>query len=76
MKRQMFMFGNLTCPNCAARLEAAARKLKGVTAATVSFGTGALTVTYDETVVSQAEIAALAEQLDLEVTTVLDRPGR
>ncbi|MFZ5825040.1 MAG: cation transporter [Bacillota bacterium] len=74
MKRQMFMIGNMTCPNCAAKLESSARKLNGVKEATVSFGTGALTVEYDEQVVGQEQISELASQLGLLVMTVLERP--
>lgn len=74
MKREMLMIGNMNCPNCAAKLEGSARKLNGVKEANVSFGTGALTVEYDEQMVRQEQIIALAVQLGLEVTTVLGRP--
>ncbi|HEY8415814.1 MAG TPA: heavy-metal-associated domain-containing protein [Thermaerobacter sp.] len=74
MKRQMFLFRDLTCPSCAAKLEASVRKIQGVMSATVSFATGSLTVEYDETVVTPEQIAQVARALDLAVASIVDRP--
>ena len=74
MKRQMFLFRDLTCPSCAARLEASVRKIQGVRSATVSFATGSLTVEYDETAVTPEQIAQVARALDLTVASIVDRP--
>lgn len=74
MKRQMFLFRDLTCPTCAAKLEASVRKMEGVRSASVSFATGALTVEYDEAVVSPEQIAQVVRALNLSVASVIDRP--
>jgi len=74
MKRQMFLFRNLTCPTCAAKLEASVRKIQGVRSATVSFATGSLTVEYDEAVVTPEQITQVARTLDLAVASIVDRP--
>jgi len=74
MKRQMFLFRDLTCPTCAAKLEASVRKMEGVRSASVSFATESLTVEYDETVVTPEQIAQVARALNLSVASIVDRP--
>ena len=71
MKRQMIMLANLSCPNCAAKLEQAAQKLPGMQSAKVAFGAGALNVAYDESVLAEEAIRAVVNQLGLQVSVVL-----
>lgn len=75
MKRQMIMLRNLNCPSCAAKLEAAAKKLPGVKAASVAFGSGALNLEFDETQFVDEQFRSVVRQLGLEVATVVSRPG-
>lgn len=74
MKAQRYMFKNLNCPNCAAKPEKAVSALPGVQEAKVSFGTGALTVKYDETVANEESIHDTFRKFNLDVASVL--PGR
>jgi copper chaperone CopZ len=71
MKKQKLMLGNLTCPNCAAKLEEAAAGLPGMKTAMVAFGTGTLTVEYDESRCNEAAVRTIVRQLGLDVTMVL-----
>lgn len=75
MKRQRFMLANLYCPSCAAKLEGAAQKLPGMISAQVTFGSGTLTVEYDETRLSEAEIREVVDQCWLVVSSVLSDPA-
>jgi Cu+-exporting ATPase len=72
MKRQMVMLANLNCPVCAAKLEKAAARLPGMQAAKVAFGTGALTVEYDETKLSETDIRTVVKQQGLDVTMFMN----
>ncbi len=74
MKRQMIMLNKLNCPVCAAKLEAAARKLPGMEAARVEFGSGAMHVEYDPERLTEAAIRNLVRQTGVEVAAVM--PGR
>lgn len=71
--RQMVMLQNLNCPNCAAKLEEAARKLPGMRTARVAFGAGTLNIEYDEGRLSEQAIRELVRQFGLEVAAIL--PG-
>lgn len=71
MKRQMIMLENLTCPSCAAKLERSTAKLPGMKSAKVSFGTGALTVEFDEAQLAPESIRAVIKQHGLGVATIL-----
>lgn len=71
MKRQMIMLENLTCPSCAAKLERSAAKLPGMKSAKVSFGTGALTVEFDEAQLPPESIREVIKQHGLGVATIL-----
>lgn len=73
MQRRTLMLGNLGCPNCAADLERAARKLPGVKTARVAFGPGTLHVEYDGNQLEERQIYDLVEQFGLEVAAAL--PG-
>ena len=46
--KKMYMLEDLDCANCAAKMEAAIRKLDGVTDATVSFMTQKMTIEGDD----------------------------
>lgn len=46
--KKRFSMENLDCANCAAKMEAAIRKIDGVHAATVSFMTQKLTIEADD----------------------------
>jgi Cu+-exporting ATPase len=72
MKRQMVMLANLNCPVCAAKLEKAAARMPGMQSAKVSFGTGALTVEYDETKLNEADIRAVVKQQGVEVSMFMN----
>lgn len=71
MKRQMFVLENLTCPSCAGKLEQAVKKLPGTKAAKVAFGSGFLTVEYDEAVLLETRIREVIKQQGLGVSTVV-----
>jgi len=71
MTRQMLMLRNLNCPNCAAKLERAARRLPGMESARVAFATGALHVQYDQARLTEAGIRDLVRQFGLEVAATL-----
>lgn len=58
--KKRFAMENLDCANCAAKMEAAIRKIDGVHAATVSFMTRKLTLEADDDRFD--EIVALADQ--------------
>ena len=46
--KKMYMLEDLDCANCAAKMEAAIKKLDGVTDATVSFMTQKMTIEGDD----------------------------
>jgi len=73
MKRQMIMLENLNCPVCASKIEKAAQNLPGMREAKVSFGTGSLTVEYDESVLQEQAIRDAIQKHGVAVATVLDR---
>lgn len=73
MKRQMIMLENLNCPSCAAKLEHAAKKLPGMKAAKVAFGTGSLTIEFDESVLTEGVIRETIKQHGLGVATIVGR---
>ncbi|MGE5507462.1 MAG: heavy-metal-associated domain-containing protein [Chitinophagales bacterium] len=74
MESQMMMLRNLNCPNCAAKLEKAARELPGLTEARVAFASGTLNVAYDETKLNENEIKSLVRRFGVDVATVLPAP--
>lgn len=61
MKKEMIMLTNLNCPSCAANVENAFNKMAGVKAAAVAFGTGMLTIEYDESQVMDETIERTLE---------------
>ncbi|HHY75782.1 MAG TPA: cation transporter [Firmicutes bacterium] len=71
MKTKMYIFANLSCPNCAAKLEKAASQLPGVHEARVSYAAGALNLRYDEAVLDEEKLRNLFHQFSLELTSVL-----
>jgi len=73
-KKQMYMLDKLNCPVCAAKLEAAVRKLPGMQAARVEFGSGALHVEYNPEQLNEAAIKGAVVQAGVEVAGVM--PGR
>ncbi len=73
MKRQMIMLDNLNCPTCAAKIEKAAQKLPGMKEAKISFGSGSLTVEYDESVLQEQAITDMIQKHGVGVATVLNR---
>jgi len=74
MKAKMYMLKNLSCPNCAAKLERAAARLPGVHQAKVSYATGAMNLQYDESVLDEDKVKDLIRQFSLELVSVL--PGK
>lgn len=71
MKRQMIVLENLNCPSCAAKLEQAVKKLTGVKAARVAFGSGFLTVEYDDSVLLESVIREKIKHHGLGVATIV-----
>lgn len=74
MKRQMIMLNDLNCPSCAAKLEKAVQNLPGMKRAAVAFGTGALTVEFEETELEESRLKELIRHLGLGIATVVNRP--
>ena len=74
MKAQTYLFKNLNCPNCAAKLEKAVAGLEGVAEAKVSYGTGAMNVKFDETVLDEQKVKDTIRKFNLDIATVM--PGR
>ena len=70
MKKQ-FKMSDLDCANCAAKMEAAIRKIDGVTSATVSFMTQKMTIEGDDArfdeIVAQAVKACKKVEPDCQV---------
>ncbi len=73
MKRQMIVLENLNCPVCAAKIEKAAQNLPGMKEAKVSFGTGSLTVAYDESRLQEQAIRDMVRKHGVGVAAVIDR---
>lgn len=71
MKAQTYVLQSLNCPNCAARLQKAVSGLPGVSDARVSFGTGSLSVQFDEAVLDEQKIKETIRKFNLEVSTVI-----
>ncbi|PWH17114.1 MAG: hypothetical protein DDG60_03045 [Anaerolineae bacterium] len=56
MQTKTYRITNMECPNCAIILESIEDKLPGIRSARASYKTGEMTVTFDEQLVSEAEI--------------------
>lgn len=69
MKKEMIMLTNLTCPSCAANVEKAFKKMPGVKSASVAFGTGTLTLEYDEGRVNDENIERTVESFGLGIAS-------
>jgi Cu+-exporting ATPase len=74
MKAQTYMFRNLNCPNCAAKLEKAVLGLQGVQEVKVSFGAGTMNVQYDEAVLDEQKVKDTIRKFNLDVAATM--PGR
>jgi copper chaperone CopZ len=72
MKRQMIMLSDLNCPTCAAKLEKSAQQLPGMKSAKVSFGTGNLTVEYDEARLDEETIRKTVKQHGVEISMIMN----
>lgn len=72
VKRQMIMLTGLNCPVCAAKLEKAAKGMPGMKSAKVSFGTGSLTVEYEETALTEESIRKVVKQQGLDISMVMN----
>ena len=59
--KQVFRFGGLECPNCAKKLEAALLTIDGVSAASVNYITGKMTIEGDDARFDAIVEAAVAE---------------
>ena len=57
--KKVFKLEDLDCANCAAKMEAAIKKLPGVTSATVSFMTQKLSIEADDAVFDEVVQAAV-----------------
>jgi sulfite exporter TauE/SafE/copper chaperone CopZ/plastocyanin domain-containing protein len=57
----------MTCINCQNRIERELKRTPGVEDATVHFNTGTAQVTYNESVITVQELAAVIEKLDYQV---------
>lgn len=69
MKKETVVLDNLNCPNCAADLERAFRKMPGVKDANVTFATGTLELEYDESKVNDEKIKTTAEGFGVSVAS-------
>lgn len=68
-KKLRLQIGGMTCINCQERIENGLNATKGVLRASVSYVKGTAEVLYDESRVTEKEIARVIERLDYEVLT-------
>lgn len=59
--------GGMTCVNCQNRIEKKLNNTRGITSASVSYNNGTAKVTYDPSVISSREIAAVIQKTGYEV---------
>lgn len=71
--KKRFKLINLDCANCAAKMEAAIKKMNGVNDATVSFMTQKLTLDMDDAHMDEimAEIVQVCKKIEPDCTIVL-----
>ncbi len=62
MKKEVYDITGMTCSACSARVEKTARKLSGVTQASVNLLTNNMRIEYDESVLSSEDIIAAVEK--------------
>ena len=67
MANKTYQLERLTCPSCAAKIEAAVRRIKGVSNAEVLFNSSKLKVSYDESALSDGKIKETVNGLGYEV---------
>ncbi len=63
MINKQFRVENMHCANCALRLESLEDRLPGISSIEASYRAGLMTVSFDETLISEAQIIAAVEQL-------------
>lgn len=59
----------MTCVNCARTIERALKRLRGIKKADISFEIGAVTVEYEETLLSSEEVVKVIEDLGYKVVS-------
>jgi len=62
MQKKTYTITNMECANCAMLLESIEDKLPGIEEVNASYRKGQMTVIFDETLVSEAEILAAVEK--------------
>lgn len=69
MLKKTYTVTNMECPNCAMIIESIEDKLPGVVEITVSYRKGQMTVAFDETQVTEAQILAAVEKKGYQIQT-------
>lgn len=67
MRTRIFRVGGMTCSACTGRVQNAVESVEGVSSSSVSIGSNTATVTYDETVTDESEIASAIESAGYQV---------
>ncbi|HHW48186.1 MAG TPA: heavy-metal-associated domain-containing protein [Clostridiaceae bacterium] len=67
MKTKIYQLETLTCPSCAAKIERAVKKIKGIEDVHVLFNASKVKATYDENLIDGSEIRNTIEGLGFEV---------
>ncbi len=63
MIKRQFRVDDMHCANCALRIESLEDRLPGIASIEASYRKGVVTVTFDEAIVSEAQIVAAVERL-------------
>jgi copper chaperone len=74
MRTQVFSVPDISCDNCKNAIEGALRPLPGVRVAAVDVGAGTVKVDFEDTIASDALVAAI-EQQGYRVAAVQDDGG-
>jgi len=70
MTVKTFQLETLTCPSCAAKIEVAIKRLKGINEIQVLFSSSRVKVTFDEAITDVAEIVKTIEALGFDVLAI------
>lgn len=73
-KQTLMHIGNMTCVNCANKIEDALQHTKGIVTAAVSYNKGMAQIEYDPNLIKLPQIAAVVEELDY--TVLADAPQK
>ena len=70
MTTKTFQLETLTCPSCAAKIEGAIKRLKGINEIQVLFSSSRVKVTFDEALTDVTEIVKTIEALGFDVLSI------